>query len=346
MIQANEKTQCYIYFFPPEGIDWRNKKIKGYIIGCNNKQWQCRWLPFPDIVYNRGVAFNNNQKIIIETIRHRFHTLPEIQFINSDKMKKWEVYEKLAKYKEIKSYLPATMLYHQFEDIKRMLAQYSFIFLKSSEGSGGKGVLSIEKQDAGFYIRFYQKGVHQKRFATSFRDLQSPLKRIISFMPDKIVVQQGIRLVKYKGRLLDLRILLVKDKNGIWNAIYNQARVAQKGTVITNLSLGGYVMNYSDIYPVLKANRPRIPADEEIRDICIMIARYIEKEFGSFGEIGMDMAVDETGKVWFLEGNSKPSKLPEQVIEDTEGISPQFLMTLEYARMLYYRSKNEAAISD
>ena len=51
----------------------------------------------------------------------------------------------------------------------------------------------------------------------------------------------------------------------------------------------------------------------------------------------MDLGVDEQGKIWFFEGNSKPSKLPEQVIEDTVGISPQFLMTLQYARTLYNR---------
>jgi hypothetical protein len=105
------------------------------------------------------------------------------------------------------------------------------------------------------------------------------------------------------------------------------------------LSLGGEVMNYSDIYPALKKRYPGIPTDKQIKDICMVIARYIEKEFGPFGEIGMDIGVDETGKVWLLEANSKPSKLPEQKIEDTVGISPQFLMTLEYARLLYSRKR-------
>jgi hypothetical protein len=71
------------------------------------------------------------------------------------------------------------------------------------------------------------------------------------------------------------------------------------------------------------------------------IACYIEKEFGPFGEIGIDIAVDKTGKVWLLEANSKPTKLPEQRIEDTAGISPQFLLILEYAKHLYSKNKTQ-----
>jgi glutathione synthase/RimK-type ligase-like ATP-grasp enzyme len=336
LTQANEIAHCSIYFFSPGDIDWANQKISGSVLDAPEGKWRSGWLPFPDVLYDR---FAGQKDKSIEKIRDRFHALPGIQFINSGKLEKWELHKRLSRYPHIRRYLPETVVYRQLKDIPSMLARYDSVYLKSSAGSGGRSVYCLARQGSGLIIRYYQKGVHHKRFTDNLNNLKSLLKSVIGKISDKIVVQQGIRLARYRGRCLDLRVLMVKDKNGIWRAVYNQARVAQKGAVITNLSLGGDVMNYGDIYPELKATYPRIPADEEIRGLCATIARHIEKEFGPFGEIGMDIAVDVSGKTWLLEANSKPCKLPEQVIEDTVGVSPQFLMTLQYARLLYARAQ-------
>lgn len=336
--QANDKAKCSIYFFSPENIDWEKQIIRGYLYSVNNKQWLERLLPFPDIIYDRGAGFGTGEEANVDKQRARLKKIPGIQVINSGKLYKWQVYHKLSKHKAVRIYLPATILGRRLEDIKSAVAKYGYLFLKSSAGSGGKNVFALEKHSKGFSFRYFHKGLHRKQFVPNLRGLNSELKKI-GLSPDRVVIQQGIRLVKYNNRLVDLRILMVKDKNGKWNAVYNQARLAQAGAVITNLSLGGDAMNYSDIYPALKSKYPGIPSDDQVRDICLIISRYVEKEFGSFGEIGMDIGVDKTGRVWLLEANSKPTKLPEQEIEDTVGVSPQFLMTLEYARLLYSKRK-------
>ncbi len=339
LYQANEKTKCSIYFFSPENLNWKKQKIKGYVLGSNRRQWLERRLPFPDIIYDRGTGFGGKEKAGVKGLRSRLEKLPGIQFINSCKLKKWQVHKKLSRHKDVKKYLPATTFSRGIDDIKGMIAKYGYLFLKSSYGSGGKGVFALEKYAYGFCFRYYHKGLHLKRCVSSISRLRTEMKTI-GLKPDRVIIQQGIRLVKYHNRLMDLRVLMVKDKDGIWNAVYNQVRVAQKGAVITNLSLGGDVMKYSDIYTALKKRYPNIPSDNEIKDTCMIIARYIEKEFGPFGEIGLDIGLDVTGKVWLLEANSKPSKLPEKVIEDTVGISPQFLMILEYAKLLYSKKSS------
>lgn len=333
--QANEKTQCSIFYFTPESINWEKQKINGFVLGANGNQWLERRLPFPDIIYDRGAGFSGREKAVVKSLRARLKQQPGIQFINSGKLEKWQVYQKLAKYRAVKKYLPATVVSRGMKDIRSMITKYGYIFIKISGGSGGRDVFALEKKNSGFLLRYYREGRHMERYASHLNGLRPDLKRALDPMPDQVVIQQGIRLIKYHNRLMDLRVLLVKGQDGAWVAVYNQARVATRGAVITNLCLGGEVMNYSDVYPALKARYPRIPSDQWIRRICIILARYIEQEIGSFGEMGMDLGVDETGKAWLLEANSKPSKLPEQKIEDTVGISPQFLMTLEYAQMLY-----------
>lgn len=334
LMQANEKAPCSIYFFPPENIDWRSKRIKGYVY---QKEWVGGWWPFPHIIYDRGAGFKNLDKVKVDRIRQRFQRLPEIQFINSGRLEKWKVYEKLSRFDEVKKYLPETIIYRHFRDIREMLARHRTVFLKTSGGSGGRGVFSIENRSDGFYLYFYYAGTHHARVYPALNAIKPFLDRITRG-GGPLVVQQGIHLVKLHGRRLDLRVLMVKDKTGDWRAVYNQARMAKKGAMVTNLSLGGSVTNYSDIYPALKASYPGIPEDGEIRHICARISRCIETALGPYGEMGMDVAIDEEGNAWLLEANSKPSKLPEKNIEDNTGISPQFLATLEYARLLYSRS--------
>ena len=299
----------------------------------SSKQWVERRLPFPDIIYDRGTGFADGEEAEAKVLRARFKKNFGIQYINSCKLPKWQIHQKLSQHEAVNKYLPATTFSRGTDDIRAMLAKYGYLFLKSSGGSGGKRVFALEKRNHGFCFRFYRKGTHLKRYVANLDGLYTELKTI-GLKPEGVILQQGIRLVKYKNRPMDLRVLMVKGKDGSWNAVYNQARLAQKGTVITNTSLGGEVMNYSAIYSALKKRYPDIPSDKEIKDICMLIACTIEKEFGSFGEIGIDIAVDKTGKVWLLEANSKPNKLPEQGIEDTIGISPQFLLMLEYAKLL------------
>lgn len=334
LYQANERVKCSVYFFTAESINWKKQSISGYILSADGKEWLEFRLPFPDIIYDRGAGYAGNERAMVEGVRSRFRKMPEIQFINSSKLKKWQVHQRLSKYKETQKYLPATINSCGLADIREMLKKHSFLFLKSSGGSGGKSVFALEKNTQGYCFRYYHKGCHQKRYGANLDDLRTEMKTI-GLKPERVIIQQGIRLVHYRNRPLDLRVLLVKDKHGDWKAVYNQARVAKKGTIITNVCLGGEAMNYRDIFSAIRKRYPGIPPDKKIRRICIMLAWYIEQEFGPFGEIGMDIGVEVDGRVWLLEANSKPSKLPEKGIEETIGISPQFLMTLEYAMFLY-----------
>lgn len=110
--------------------------------------------------------------------------------------------------------------------------------------------------------------------------------------------------------------------------------MAKPGATIT--TIGRNFKNYDQVYRYFRITRrsQSIPANEKISQETIKIAKYIEKEFGPHGEIGMDMAVDRNGKIWFIEANAKPEKLPIPGLEDTEGVSPQFLATFQYATHL------------
>lgn len=332
-MQANEEGNCLLYYFSIENVNWVKNKIKGFTFVKELNMWKHYWFPMPDVVYDRGTRFDIDQKLLVKHIRRQFGYHPRIHLINSkDYLDKWRSYKYLSKHSEIISYLPKTILYTSFQDVLNMLKEYEFIFLKGSYGSMGREVLSMEQVGEKYKINFYSDGLKDKLL-----DREQLQRFVNKFINGKhYIVQQGCRLMKHEGRNMDMRVLINKDGSGKWRAIYNECRIANKDSTITNYSAGGWLANYEDIYPNLKRQNPNIniPSYDEIADITIKIATYIDKEFGSFGEIGMDMALDKDGKLWFIEANSKPDKDPEPGLEDTEGISPQCLYVLQYAKFL------------
>jgi hypothetical protein len=155
----------------------------------------------------------------------------------------------------------------------------------------------------------------------------------------------------------------MKDENGRWQVIFKSCRVAKGKSTITNGSAGGKSVLFSRIYPELKAkySETKIPDSRKIDETTIKIANYIEKEFGQFGELGVDIAIDIYGGIWIIEANAKPDKVMDkkyldledesfvkQIFEeyesnnkidikrmpDGQGILPQAIATFKYAKYL------------
>lgn len=332
-MQANEEGNCLLYYFSIEDVNWVENKIKGFTFIKGLNMWKHCWFPMPDVVYDRAVKFETNQKLLGSHIRNQFRYHPRIHLINpGDALGKWKVYKYLSKYSEIIGYLPKTILYKSFQDILNMLKEYGFIFLKASYGSKGREVLSIEQIGEKYKINFKSDGLQDKLL-----DMEQLQEFVNKFMTRKhYIVQQGCRLIKHEGRNIDMRVLIVKDGSGKWKAIYNICRITSKDATITNYYHGGSYANYKDIYPNLKRENPNIniPSHDEIVNATIKIATYIEKNHGSFGEIGMDMVLDKDGKLWFIEGNANPDKDSKLGLGDTKTIKLQWLNVLEYAKFL------------
>jgi len=332
--EAGSKTNCLSYFYFIEGINWDEGKVKGYTFVLSMNKWIYDWFPMPDVIYDRGSNFNKDQKPYVRYMRQQFRA-NNVHFINSQQdSSKWEVHERLSKYPDVKNYLPETTIYNSFSDVLSMLNEYKFIFVKASWGTQGKQVLSIEQIDEKYKLNFNEHGLKE----IIFEKIEDVKMFVENFSRGReIVIQQGIRLLKYDGRNMDLRLLMMKDRQGKWEAVQHHCRVAKGTYTITNCSLGADWINYEKAYPHLSSPfcKRGIPDKEEIVNATMKVLYYYEKEFGSFGEIGMDMAVDIYGDIWFIEANStRPGKLTNPSRYDPKEIPPQAINIFEYAKFL------------
>lgn len=333
-IEASFKANCIAYFFSINSINWDEKKIYGYTFNFLENRWIGKWFPLPSIVYDRGAYFTKKELPPAKYIRYYFKKILKIPYINSfNGLPKWMSHLKLSKYPVINAYLPETIRYHNFNDVKDMLDKFNFIFLKTTLGCRGKGVLSVRKIDDKYKLNYYCNGL-KELILYNLDDLR---KFVENFTWKRtVIIQQGINLLKYQGRNMDLRIIMVKDESENWKGTNVRSRIAKGSQTITNRAAGGEMYNYESILESLSDQYPlgKIPTKEELINIAKFILPYIEREFGRLGEIGMDLAIDENYKIWFIEGNPKLDKIPFLGLDDLSSIWPPALAIFEYGKLL------------
>ena len=310
-IKSSILEGCLCYYFSNEDINFQEETVIGTTFSPARSKWESFQFPLPDIIYDVGIFLSHQLKPIGKKIRSELRKFPNIKFINSKNgLGKWELYEKLSKYKNINHYLPETIIYTKKDDISLMLSKYNLVFLKSFHGSKGEEIISIEQLDDGIKLNFYDP--YEEKLKELILNNIDELELIIDdfFRNESFIIQQGISLLKYEGCKFDLRILLQKNEKGIWESSYILCRIAKEDINITNISVGGVALIYEKAYPTLCTSNAinRIPDSTKLLDVAFKIAGYIEREFGFFGELGLDLAIDTSGDIWILEANAKSDK--------------------------------------
>ncbi len=336
MFRANQAAGTFLYYFSIENFKWLERLIKGVYLD-EEGQPHTRWLPLPDIVYDRGVNFYAHEKPVIKEIRKQLRMGGYISFINSvDGINKLTFFLALQRDKDLAQFLPETVLMEDFDlgEVMALLNKYGIIFLKDIFSNRGRGIIAISMHN-GTISASLAADDHIK---TLELENKYELKYLCQnfFGEKKILVQQGIRLLQFQKKNFDMRILVIKNSSGEWTTITNEARVSRENSLLTNASLGAEIHG---IHTVLKNNglpESQISAyDQHARSISIKVAACLESYLGPMGEMGLDLCFDRDFKLWFLEGNAKPDKDPEHRLQNPEDIAPQFLLTLEYAKYLW-----------
>ena len=331
MKRANIIGKGFIYYFTCENIYWLRENVKAWYFSSKEKKWKNGYVPLPDVIYDRGVNFFSDEKIIVNHIREQFLSTNTLAKINSvEYLDKLGIYQKINKYTHLRKYLPKIVKYSFTEDIKNFLDEFRTVHVERVLENKKSETLTITLEEEGLEIYYYFKNnVCTKRFAS----IESIAYFLEMFFKDEVLILQGgIDRYTYKGMPIDLRILLQKDHAGNWLAVYNHLKIIKNKYTENKV----YVYNFKDVAPYIFEIKEAdiIFLDEKIRKVAISIAEGIEKEFGNLGELAVDLMLDKKLNVWFIDANLKPAKNPIRGVESTEDFSPQYLLTILYSKYI------------
>ncbi|MBB5355611.1 hypothetical protein HNR43_001586 [Anoxybacillus mongoliensis] len=338
---ASEHSHCLSYFFSIFDINWNKQIIDGYVYV--NGQFERRSFPFPHIMYDRGASFQPEQKPLVQHIRTVMRSNPNIKFINElDYLGKWEVYERLRDIPTVRHHLPETIKYKTFTDVLTMIDQHNYVFVKSFYGSRAREVMSIKRKKHMFEVMF----VKNDELMIEQMDIEQLKDDVQSFTKHKpFVVQQGVSLMTFQQRSFDIRILMLKNGEGRWEPIYDLINLAEQHASITTL-IDNHEYDFKTIYPSLCETYHTVPSVAQLHMFAEHVCEAIEKKFGHFAEIGLDVGIDETGHMWLIEANSKPEKYPGPGLPLYAEYPPcSFTTTIDYATYIAMPQKQQWTVT-
>jgi glutathione synthase/RimK-type ligase-like ATP-grasp enzyme len=301
-----------VYIFTPNGVNWASRTCRGYVyrqFSSTRGRWESSIYPIPDVVYDRIHSRSAEARNNVQYAKNRLMQMPYLHYFNPYYLNKWNVHKILITNPLLIDYLPETRQLST-TNLEEMLEKYRVLFLKPSNGSLGKGIIKVTANRGRLdYVAYRARRIRKQ--AGSPEDL---MKKTQKQRGDRAyIVQQGLDLARYRGATFDLRIIYQKNGRGEWQISKKFCRVAPRGSSVSNLSSGGRFEKSIRIMKYLFKNEEvRASKNEQIRLLCKMVATTLESSGNTtFGELGMDIGIDRSGRLYLIEVNSKPRKTTE-----------------------------------
>lgn len=226
---------------------------------------------------------------------------------------KWSKTLPLLRNAETRRWVPETARLSK-EKLRSLLRRYETVYVKPDLGTFGIGVMRVRRlAEGGYELRYGTKRAIYPNYDRLYGTLVR-LKRGRSYL-----AQQGIKLLKHKGRRFDVRVMVQRSPRMRWEATGVIARVAAPGKVVTNYHNGGTPMPLEKLLKPYMNDNAIAGQIRSLKRTGVKVAKVIKRRFPGIRELGVDVGLDRTFTPWIIEVNTRPDpyifrKLPDKSV--------------------------------
>lgn len=326
---ANETAHSCLYFFSSDGIKNNSDVIQGIIYDSKKKEWIEKEFPYPDIINIRKNTNEKENNFIDMLVKNGVMKFNAVNYFD-----KLDMYDSLSRHSEIREYLPYTTKFSA-EKLRKSIQLFDSVYIKDRFGSNGRNIVKVEKiENDRIKVSSFSSGELESFETYNNDDLLKKIKRFVNV--DKTIIQEGINILKIKDRNIDMRATAQKV-NGRIEIIKCPVRIGKPNYPVTSTRTGSSTYKFDKIFQG-KLNLTKKESDDLKSKICEVLEKFykiIEIEYGKFGEIGMDVALDEDFNVFFIECNAKPGKDTLYKTYKREVYKKAFLNPFNYIKQLW-----------
>lgn len=336
MANAAKNAGVIVYFFTIGDVLWSENMINAVVYKHETDTWERREMPLPDVLYDRGGGFSPESLEKARKLRRQLDTIPNLFKLNAQHyFDKWDLHCKLSKDREMRAYLPETISFdNNIAEFRRMLDKHKTVYLKMRTGSNGQGVIRVRKTKGYQYEYSYFKEKVVQGIARSYSELVRIAEELMN--DRSFIIQQGIDVITHEENKVDMRVLVQRDSNGEWQITSIPVRIAVNDCAVTSTKSGSKVYPFGFAFTNILYYTPEMTESilAGIKKMIDTAVRTLEKEYGTFGELGIDVAVDRNQKIWFIESNAKPAKDTILIAGPRRDIEQSFRLPFEYCKHL------------
>lgn len=326
-----------VFVFSPERIDWILKRVIGYTYSQERKRWLQGTYSLPYLVYDRCFYKSRNDVLLLRPHIQRLRQMKSVYFLGNPIKGKWNIQKILMQDPYLHPYLPNTRSYDSHKFLIQWLRQKKQAFLKAQSGSQGRGVLHIMHVSSHHYSvrgRTWNNQSFHIEFTRLF-DLLQWLRRFIQRR--KYIIQDYLSVTSKSGQAFDIRSLMQKNGQGVWQMTGAALRCGQPGSITSNLHGGGHA---EDALPFLTKEfgaRHAQQTMDTVKQLSEHIPSLLEQQYGQLVELGIDFGIDQKGNIWILEINSKPGRAAFKKTHRTNSKKSSIQNPIHYARYILDR---------
>lgn len=294
----------HIFFYVNTLKKWDNDSVIGQRWGSD--QWNETMLPLPSIIYNRIHSRRMESSDDIQSLKTLWRER-NIPFFNEAFIDKWDIHQKLLLYDEISPYLPESTLLESIDTLHSMMSKHETIYLKPINGSQGRHIYRICRSNDTYSLGYSSFSGNQTLTSETLSSLYPAIHARSKHVP--YLVQQGIPLFKVEECPVDFRILCLKGPGEKWRVVSSVARVSQsREQFVSNVARGGSLKSVDEVLTQFDKASQR-QTKRLLPELALEVSTIIDRETeGMYGELGIDLTIDNEGHPWIIEVNTKPSK--------------------------------------
>lgn len=305
---SGKKLGALVYVFTPGGIHWDQHKVTGYLYDEKQDAWVEAMLPLPHVVYNRIPTRKWEKQSAVQKTLNQLASMSQITLFNRRFFDKQSLFQLLEGIPEAATFLPETKKLDSFLKVRTFVNKYRSVYLKPVLGKAGEGIMRLDFHQKQWRLRsVYQ----QKAITRYFPTLRAAWNHVRSRINGKkYIIQQAIELARYKGRPFDVRVLVQKNGQGIWDVTGIGIRRAGANSITTHVPRGGSIQSTEKVLGELFGEQ-EAEILEKIKSTALTVAHHLNEELEELAEMSMDLGLTREGKLWFFEANAKPEKFDE-----------------------------------
>lgn len=290
-LHEGEKQNTNLYFFTSKDVDFDKKIITADTF--INGEWQTVTTGFPDVIHNIG-----SQKRTFTERKLRKH-VPFTTFYVGNK---YSLPRRMAKYRAYSDLLvPFTVCFNE-DVINRFMQNNNHVVFKALKGNRGENIYFLNKIE-NRYILLDQK----KKSILTEQAMKEFINKIILAEKGSYIIQKYIHTRTKNNEPYHFRSHVQKNGEGKWQITFIYPRIGSSKSNLSNISTEGRIEDFSEFLVNEFGTDQGKYYEDEILKLSIDVTIHLDKLYGNvLNELGLDFAIDDTGRIWMHEANNGP----------------------------------------
>ena len=228
-------------------------------------------------------------------------------------------YGKLTKHnlmsrdKRLLDFLPDTQYFIE-ETLWEMLKKHRQVIVKPCFGYQGIGVVQLSAlEDEQIELHKEYKKITLNGKAETIAYLKENHFRR---KKPRFIVQQKIPLATINNNPFDMRVMVQRKRNSSeWVVTGKLAKLAANNYVITNAAKA--ILSVEEAINRSSLNNKQLnQITAELDQVSLLVAEQLAISYPKNRGYGIDLAIDQEGKVWIIEANLSPSIFMFKLLKD------------------------------